>query len=324
MPRTLHRWLVMAALLAGSCESNDGLTPPPGDSDDAGSTAEASASDAVAADSAPPHDGSPTTQAVIGHRGASGHAPEHTLAAYDLAIALGADYIEQDVAMTADGVLVCLHDGTLDRTARGYAADCAGPVAAKTLAQLKNCDMGSWFNSAYPDRAKPEYVGLTIPTLEEVFQRYGQSANYYIETKTLGTTAEMEPELVRLLNQYGLRDGAASRRQVIIQSFDAQSLQRVRALDTGLPLVLLGAVFPELTAVAEYAFGIGPSSLGVNRALVDSAHGLGLAVHPYTINETADLERLARLCVDGMFTNFPDRYRAVLDAGNLGCPAAIR
>jgi glycerophosphoryl diester phosphodiesterase len=303
----------MVALVAGCGESNGGLTPPPGHS---GSAPDSTSS----ADAAPP-----TTQAVIGHRGASGEAPEHTFAAYDLAIALGADYIEQDVAMTADGVLVCLHDATLNRTARGYDADCTGSVASKTLAQLKNCDMGTWFNQAYPDRAKPEYAGLTIPTLEEVFQRYGQAAHYYIETKTLGATAEMEPELVRLLNQYGLRDGAVSRRQVILQSFDEQSLQRVRALDPALPLVLLGAVLPaQLPNVATYAFGIGPSSILVNAALVETAHGLGLAVHPYTVNETSDLARLARLCVDGFFTKFPARYRAVVDTANRGWPPASR
>ena len=267
----------------------------------------------------------PTNQVVIGHRGASGYAPEHTIAAYDLAIQLGADYIEQDIAMTSDGVLVCLHDGTLDRTARGDAADCKGAVASKTLAQLKSCDMGSWFNDAYPDRARPEYVGLKIPTLEEVFQKYETRANYYIETKTLGTTVQMEPELLRLLASYGLRDAAVSRRQVLVQSFDAQSLQRMHGLDAEIPLVLLGAASTtQIQAAADYAFGVGPTSASVNKTLLDTAHGLGLAVHPYTINESTDLERLARLCVDGMFTNFPDRYRAIVAAGTVICPPAIR
>jgi glycerophosphoryl diester phosphodiesterase len=333
MARALHRWLAFLALSAACGESNDGMDPPHNSDADAAATApDGSSADVTGPDVTGPEaprsmEGGalPATQAVIGHRGASGHAPEHTLAAYDLALSSGADYIEQDVAMTADGVLVCLHDGTLDRTARGDVANCSGAVASKTLAQLKSCDMGTWFNTTYPARAKPEYVGITIPTLEEVFQRYGQTANYYIETKTLGTAAEMEPELIRLLNQYALRDGAVSRRQVIVQSFDAQSLQRVRAIDPELPLVLLGAASSaQIQAAAAYAFGVGPSSVGVTKALVDTAHGLGLAVHPYTINETADLERIARLCVDGMFTNFPERYRAVVDGGNLGCPPAIR
>jgi len=327
-------FLVFSALLTGCSESSSGLGAPPttdptpdaGPSDAGMSEGSPHAEDAGPWDSGAPGDGSaPTTQVVIGHRGASGYAPEHTFASYDLALTLGADYVEQDIAMTADGVLVCLHDGTLNRTARGDAADCSGSVASKTLAQLKRCDMGSWFNDSYPDRARPEYVGERIPTLEEVFQRYGQGANYYIETKSLGTTAHMEPELLRLLDAYGLRSGAVTRRAVLVQSFDTASLERMHALDAQIPLVLLGAATTaQIQSAAAYAFGIGPSSGGVNATLLDTAHALGLAVHPYTVNENAELERLARLCVDGMFTNFPDRYRAIVNAGDLGCPAAIR
>ena len=119
----------------------------------------------------------------IGHRGASGHAPEHTFPAYDLALADGADYIEQDLQLTKDGVLIVLHDATLDRTARGPQENCTGPVIGKTLAQIRTCDAGTWFNERFPDRARPEYAGLVIPTLDEVFTRYGNRVRYYIETK---------------------------------------------------------------------------------------------------------------------------------------------
>jgi glycerophosphoryl diester phosphodiesterase len=315
--------VAVAAGCGGSSVSPEGRAIPPGDGGKIGGDAR---SDVTYRDVAPAMDDAlmPKSQAVIGHRGASGYAPEHTLVSYDLAIAQGADYIEQDVSITADGVLVCLHDGTLDRTARGDAADCKGAVATKTLAQLRTCDVGSWFNIAYPESALPEYVGLKIPTLEEVFQRYGAAANYYIETKTLGAAVEMEAELVRLVNHYGLRDGV-TRRSVLVQSFDVASLRRVRALDADMPLVLLGAVTTaEIQTAASYAYGIGPSSVLVNKALVDTAHGLGLAVHPYTVNDNTELERLARLCVDGMFTNYPDRYRAVVSAGGFDCPPAIR
>lgn len=267
-------------------------------------------------------------QLVVGHRGASGHAPEHTIAAYDLALEMGADYIEQDIALTLDGVLICLHDDSLDRTARGDPANCSGPVATKTLAQLKTCDMGSWFNETYADRARPEYVGLPMPTLEEVFQRYGTAVNYYIETKTLGSPRPMEEELLRLINAYGLREGAVARRQVLVQSFTPESLQRMRALDADIPLVQLlfgGTNSAMLQAAAEYSFGVGPPAGDVTPALVDEAHTLGLAVHPYTINAADELERIGQLCVDGLFTNFPDRYRALVDAGTFdACPAAIR
>lgn len=266
-------------------------------------------------------------QLVVGHRGASGHAPEHTIAAYDMALEMGADYVEQDIALTLDGVLVCLHDDSLDRTARGDPANCSGQVATKTLAQLKTCDMGSWFNETYPDRARPEYVGLPMPTLEEVFQRYGTAVNYYIETKTLGSPRPMEEELLRLINAHGLREGAVARRQVLVQSFTPESLQRMRALDADIPLIQLlfgGTNSAMLQAAAEYSFGVGPPAGDVTQALVDEAHALGMAVHPYTINTADELERIGRLCVDGLFTNFPDRYRALVDAGTFdGCSAAI-
>ena len=189
-------------------------------------------------------------------------------------------------------------------------------MATKTLAQLKNCDMGSWFNAANPDRARPEYVGQTIPTLEEVFQRYGTTANYYIETKTLGTSAQMEPELLRLLVRYGLRDGAVTKHSVLVQSFDAQSLSAC-ALDAEIPLVLLGAATTAQFSAATYAFGIGPLRQRHQDAPRHGAHFISRCI---LIRSTSRADSIGwRACVDGMFTNFPDRYRTIIDAGNLGC-----
>ena len=99
----------------------------------------------------------PRDVAVIAHRGASWDAPEHTFAAWDLALEQGADWLEFDLQRTADSVLVVFHDDSLDRVARGPAEDCTGPVAAHTLAQLRRCDVGRWFNARHPDRARPAY-----------------------------------------------------------------------------------------------------------------------------------------------------------------------
>ena len=95
----------------------------------------------------------------IRHRSASGRRPNARWR-LDLAIRQGADYIEQDLQLTKDGVLVVLHDETLDRTARGAAGNCTGRVDTKTLEQIKTCDVGSWFNEAFLARARPEYAGL--------------------------------------------------------------------------------------------------------------------------------------------------------------------
>lgn len=260
------------------------------------------------------------TPLVIGHRGASGHAPEHTFAAWDLAIAQGADYIEQDLQLTRDGVLVVLHDETLDRTARGPAGICTGRVIDRTLAELRQCEVGSWFNERHPERARPEFAGLPIPTLEAVFARYGHRVRYYIETKNPDAAPGMEEALLRLLDRFALREGAVRRREVLIQSFSEASLRRIHAFDPQLPLVQLvpasadTAQLPRaLRAMRDYAVGMGPAKQLVTPALIEAARAHCLAVHPYTVNEPAELRALMALGVDGMFTDYPDRLRAMRD-----------
>ena len=264
----------------------------------------------------------------IGHRGASGLAPEHTIPAYDLALKQGADYIEQDLQLTADGVLVVLHDDTLDRTARpteeSAPGDCTGPVRTKTLAQIKTCDVGTWFNETYPQYAEPEYVGLKIPTLEQVFKRYAKSTNYYIETKSPAASPGMEEELLRLMGKYDLRKPAAEHWRVLIQSFSPDSLQKIHASAPRLPLIQLytrsdsQTIQATLDTARTYAVGIGPSKDDVDASLVAAAHERCLDVHPYTVNEKAEMRNLIDLGVDGMFTNFPRRLDDVLGKEAVG------
>src|SRR5215207_5803486 len=266
----------------------------------------------------------------IGHRGASGYAPEHTIPSYDLALKMGADYIEQDLQLTKDGVLVAMHDETLDRTARGPKNNCTGPVIEKTLAQIKTCDVGSWFNEAYPQYAKSEYVGLKVPTLEEIFQRYGRSVNYYIETKNPEAAPGMEEELLRLMDEYGLIEAAAENWQVLIQSFSPESLMKIHELEPSLPLIQLywsgssKTIQRDLETASTYAVGIGPYKKDVDAELVAAAHELCLAVHPYTVNTVEEMESLISLGVDGMFTNFPDRLDGVLGDDALSADVAAQ
>ena len=260
----------------------------------------------------------------IGHRGASGYAPEHTFASYDLALEMGADYIEQDLQLTRDGVLVVMHDKTLNRTATAPegvpARFCRGPVSNKTLRQIKQCDVGSWFNEEYPEYAKPRYVGLKIPTLEQIFKRYGKEVNYYIETKNPDSAPGMERKLLRLMRKYELIRPAARDWQVLIQSFSPESLQKIHRLKPSLPLIQLyfagssKTVRTDLGAARAYAVGIGPDQQDVDAGLISAAHRRCLAVHPYTVNEKPDMRALISLGVDGMFTNFPNRLDNVLGA----------
>ena len=256
---------------------------------------------------------------VVAHRGASGYAPEHTFAAYDLAIEQGADYIEQDLQLTADGVLVVLHDATLDRTARGPAGSCTGPVAEKTLAQIEECEVGSWFNEAHPERADPAFVGLRIPTMEQVLDRYGADVRYYIEIKALDAGSGMEEPLLDLLADAGLLEPVEGARPVLVQSFGAEVLRTVHARRPDLPLVLLlpntGApVDPAvIDSAPAYAVAIGPPAASTDEALVAVAHERCLDVHPYTVDDPIEMDRLLSAGVDGMFTNEPDVLRSTVD-----------
>ena len=271
---------------------------------------------AALADSSPPE----TVVLSVGHRGASGMAPEETLASYDLAMKMHANYLEGDLHLTSDGVLVLLHDSTLDRTAQGDPENCTGPVNMKTLEQVKTCDMGSWFNDAYPKYARPDYVGQKIVTLDEMFQRYGRGANYYLETKDPEQQPGIEEELLRLMDKYDLRDSAVKHWQVLIQSFSPTSLQKIHSLDPELPLIQLllggGSTLEQATldSIADYAVGIGPSSGDVDADLVTAAHERCLDVHPFTVNSPSEMKHLIDLGVDGMFTNFPNRVFKSLGA----------
>lgn len=267
---------------------------------------------------------------IIGHRGASGHAPEHTWASYERAVAMGTDYLELDVHMTADGKLVAIHDDTLDRTTDGK-----GPVKDYTVAELKKLDAGSWFNDAHPEYANDDFVGEQMLTLGEVIERYGQSIRYYIETKSPKDYPEMQKALVKKLESEGLIQSGL----VVIQSFSQDSLEEVHELNPDIPLVQLlwyshgensqaleewTGVTPspenitnaDFQTIADYAVGVGPNYIYkgepvISSDFVDQAHANGLLVHPYTINKPGEMRTLIDWGVDGMFTNFPDVLNGV-------------
>jgi glycerophosphoryl diester phosphodiesterase len=241
----------------------------------------------------------------VAHRGASGHAPEHTFAAYDRALAMGADYIEQDLQLTADGELVVIHDDTLDRTTDG-----SGPVGTATLAEIRALDAGSWF--------APEFAGERVPTLDALFARYGTSTRYYIEPKAPDRGAGMAEQVLETMDRHGLREPAVAAWQVLLQSFSAPFLHAIHALDPRLPLIQLygnrgsEAIRAELDDVRAYAVGIGPYMGSVDAALVAAAHSRGLVVHPFTLTTVEEHERYVALGVDGAFSNYPDRFAAAL------------
>jgi len=247
---------------------------------------------------------------VIGHRGASGHAPEHTFAAWDIALDMGADYLEQDLQMTADGVLVVLHDETLDRTSGGL---CRGPVSRRTFDEISHCDVGTWFNAAFPERARDAFAGLRIPSLDAVLTRYAGRTRFYIETKNPQSAPGMEQALLDLLARHDLAPAQPGDDRVIIQSFSATSLRRIRTADANIPLVQLFSrretswtIRRRLDTVASYAHGIGPQFRNVDSRLVAAARTRGIVIHTYTVNDEPVMRRLIQAGVDGMFTDYPD------------------
>ena len=177
---------------------------------------------------------------MISHRGASAEAPEHTFAAYDRAVEEHTDVLECDLQLTADGVLVCMHDTTVDRTTGGAST---GRVDSFTLEQLRAMDFGSWFD--------PKYAGAAIVPFEEQLRCYRKAApgvQFYAETKAPSEYGgRMEPALVDLLRKLELVPGGsadAHAAPVIIQSFDLQSLITVKQLAPSLPTALLWVAPP--------------------------------------------------------------------------------
>jgi len=228
---------------------------------------------------------------VIAHRGASAYAPELTFAAFDLALAMGADTLELDVRRTADGELVLLHDRTLARTAHDVRR-----IAGVTLADLERL----------PERIRPL-------TLDAVFARYGTSTRYWVETKE--PVRETELELVALIERHGLREQAG------VQSFDHRSLRRMHRLHPHLRLASLfrrgtppALVRAALSRAATYACTVAPAAGSIDAALVHAAHARGLTVQAWTVNDEREMARLHALGVDGLITDVPDRARALVDA----------
>jgi glycerophosphoryl diester phosphodiesterase len=215
----------------------------------------------------------------IGHRGAAGHAPENTLAAIQKGIALGIDFAEIDVRRTADGVLVVLHDETVNRTTDGK-----GRVDRLSLQDVKKFDAGN---------------GEQIPTLEEVLRITAGRAGLMLELKVKGL-AQQAVEAVR---------GAGFRDPVIYASFLHDELTHVQAVDPGASLMMLFGRLPQ--APVARAIEHGPSHVGLRhdtatRRLVEAFHRAGLLVFVYTADSPGDIQHALSVGVDGVISNFPE------------------
>jgi glycerophosphoryl diester phosphodiesterase len=278
----------------------------------------------------------PAAKQLVAHRGASAYAPEHTLAAYALAIEQNADFVEQDLAVTKDGVLVCIHDLTLERTTNveavfpdRFVEDTRGGTATRrwlvndfTLSEIKQLDAGSWFDQ--------KFAGARVPTFQEAIDLIKGKAGLYPELKDPAFYRErgIRPDvlLAEALRRNALTGDA--RTTVIIQSFDPIT---VKQLAKDLPEVTRVILIEPGNAahvdsiekvkdIATWANGLGPNKAILEKMpqLVEWAHTAGLTVTPWTFRSSSHgnyrsvRDEMAKFLyeygVDALFTDNPDMF----------------
>jgi glycerophosphoryl diester phosphodiesterase len=274
---------------------------------------------------------------VVAHRGASEEAPEHTLAAYRKAIEDGADALECDVRLTADGHLVCVHDRRVNRTSNGR-----GAVSTLELADLAALDFGSWKGreesaespdwdpGREPERSREPGDFTSVLTLERLLELVadaGRPLQLAIETKHPTRWAgRVEARLLEMLRRFGL-DGPPKEPDtpppVRIMSFSARSLHRVSLAAPAIPTVyLMQFVTPRLRD-GRLPAGAGIAGPGIrivrnHPGYIARLHRAGHRVHVWTVNEPEDVDLCVRLGVEAIITNRPKQVLAQLGRGQSG------
>ncbi len=277
-----------------------------------------------------------TRKQLIAHRGASGYAPEHTLPAYKLALDQRVDFVEPDLAITKDGVLICLHDDTLERTTNieqvfpdRFSREVTGRSGAKqwiandfTLAEIKQLDAGSWMDA--------KFAGTRVPTWDEMLALVRGQAGVYPELKSpplyTARGVDMVTTFVDSVRKHGLdRPDSLKATPMVIQSFDEASVRRVARELPPIPRVFLTSDDHDVTdarlvALAMFATGIAPDKRVIARHpdMVARAHAAGLTVTSWTFRADEQTsypsvrEEMAQYLytwgVDALFTNHPDLF----------------
>jgi glycerophosphoryl diester phosphodiesterase len=243
---------------------------------------------------------------LIAHRGASGHAPENTLAAFKKAVTLGATFIETDLQLTRDARLVAIHDETVNRTTNGK-----GAVHDMTLAELRRLDAGSWFGS--------EFAGERIPTLEEVLDFAKKfDVIFYLEMKPGGSWGG-EHALIG-----GLRLSGEIARTIVI-SFDSAILANIRKIE---PTLMTGLLYDgNIEEPIERALEVGARQLAIRGDLISpglltAARKKDLQVVCWTVNHSAQMRLLMDAGVDGIISDYPDRLSATAKTAKAKSPGS--
>jgi glycerophosphoryl diester phosphodiesterase len=233
---------------------------------------------------------------VIAHRGDSAHRPENTLAAFAGALEVGAVLVELDVQLTADGHVIVIHDPTLDRTTSGR-----GDVRRKTLAEVRSASAG------YPDRFGTAFAGERVPLLSEALALLRERARVLIEIKTESVTEDADGGIEAHVVDEVRRAGMADR--VALISFDHRAILRLASLA---PELTRGRLFGQTTVDEVLAAArdaacelVMPHKSQVNDELAGGAHGAGLKLATWVVDEPEELRQLARFGLYGVGSNRP-------------------
>ncbi len=236
----------------------------------------------------------------IAHRGASGMAPENTLAAIDRAIKLGVDLVEIDLRVTGDGRLVVIHDSTVDRTTNGH-----GAVKDITLEEIRKLKAGAWFD--------PPFSRERVPILEEVLDLTRKNALLLVEIKAKAISGLLVEAIKEL----------KASEEVVVQSFHPDSIQQVRELEPRIPAALLVGRFPvghtrwRGRTLVKNSLAVGANALAISHhavtpSLVEEVHLRGLALWTWTVDEEMAMQKMIQTGADGIITNHPDRLHRLL------------
>jgi glycerophosphoryl diester phosphodiesterase len=232
----------------------------------------------------------------VAHRGATGYAPENTIAGFDLAVDMKADYIEIDVQRSKDGELVIIHDTTVDRTTDG-----TGKVGDLTLQQLQGLDAGSWKGESF--------TGESIPTFEEILDRYHGKVGILIELKAPELYPGIEEQVAEALKERNLDQ--PQNEKIIIQSFNFESMKKTDKLLPKVPVGVLTSNRTHTTSEAlkefsTYAEWFNPSYGIVTEEVVDQVHAQGMQIGSWTVRSQEAADFLYEMNVDAIITDYPD------------------
>ena len=243
----------------------------------------------------------------IGHRGTGSNGagnpyPENTIPSFEQAIAEGADMFELDVTLSADDVVVVIHDDTLDRT-----TDCSGCVDQWTLAEIKTCDAA--------EGTSLEGTGVKVPTLAEVLDQLGDQAAINIEIKTGSCGGIPTEDLVDVVDE--VIQAAKVVPEILISSFSLSALIYAESLDPEYVTAYLASVGQTadgiIAAVDNNLDGVHPFHIGLTNDQITWGTSSNLLINPWTVNLPARLTELAQAGVTGIITDQPNELKSILD-----------